>query len=146
VHYLPSPFPHLSCHLMTLSSHHGRWRWTTPTPAKPMPGVVALPHWCPTPLAAMACLLHCCCCPCHLHSLRRWQNDRRRQQGSTTAGRRLHRHCQLREEGCQKKGVIFVSWTKLKVLFFPRDNTGDKTVLSHFVWDKTVLLVCIARG
>ena len=44
------------------------WRRTTPTPAKPMPGghqvVITLPHWCPSLLAAMACLL-CChrCCP-----------------------------------------------------------------------------------
>ena len=52
------PFPCLSRHSTTSSSHHGCWRWTMPTPNEPMPGshriVDALPHWRPSPLAAMA--------------------------------------------------------------------------------------------
>ncbi len=27
MHYLLPPLPHLSHHLMTLSSHHGGWHW-----------------------------------------------------------------------------------------------------------------------
>ncbi len=79
VRYPLPPLPRLSRCLMTSSSHRGRWHRTTPTPAEPMPGghwvVVALPHWCPSPLVAMACSLCCCCRLCHLHLPRRWQND-----------------------------------------------------------------------
>jgi hypothetical protein len=77
--YPPPPLSCLSCCLMTVSSHHGRWCQTMPTPAKPMPGghwvVVALPHWHPSPLAGTAHLLCPCCCHCHLHSQQWRQND-----------------------------------------------------------------------
>jgi hypothetical protein len=80
----PPPLPRSSCRLMTSSSHRGRRRWMTPTPARPMPGghrfVVALIHRRPSPLAATARSLRGCRRRCHLHSPRRRQNDRRRRR------------------------------------------------------------------
>ena len=99
----PLPLPRLSHCLMKSSSHRGHRCQTTPNPAKPMPGshrvIIALPHWPPSPLAATACLLcRRCCHRCHKHLPLRQQNDWRRRQQSTTAGRQLHCCCPLWEE------------------------------------------------
>jgi hypothetical protein len=107
VRYLPPPLPCSSSHLTTSSSHSGRWRQTMPTPVKPMPGghwvVHALLHWRPSPLAATACSLRCCCRLCHLHSPRRRQNDWRRRQQSTTTFRQPHHLANRRRRATKRK-------------------------------------------